>query len=741
MKAGEMVYVSEGSRIILQDKAYRYSYAFFALKRPEEYIYSYAYQAEENWCTYEEKYSSDGFLDADTVLGSHNMPPEKEGYIRLSVELRDGSTSAGFSADSAVIVTSGLRSLQDKEKQFLLRTDVQQEIERTAAEIQQKRMEKSLVFTLLSDTHYVCNGNWEMTAATIESVNRKIKSDGVIHLGDFSDGMLDKEICAAYSRKVIDRLKGLGTSLYLCIGNHDANYFNKNPYRLSDREQFELYLKNNVNAELTENQLWYYKDFPDYRMRMLFLHSYDHEQMLRYGFSEEETDWVKERLEELPEDYQVVILSHDAPLKRLDYWANEIRNGEALTEMLERWHIDHDNRILAFIHGHTHADFIYTKRAFPIVSVGCSKLEYFEDKKPEGAVAPVREEGTVYQELWDTMIIHPEEKKIDFIRFGAGTDRQVTADPEKAGKKKCKIWAHRGASGYAPENTSEAFKLAIELGADGVELDVQFTKDRKLAVIHDEKIDRTSDGSGYVANHTLAELRRHNYNRTKPEYPHADIPTLQEVLELLKPTALTVNIELKTGVNFYPGIEYAVIELVKRMGMEDRVIYSSFNHSSILKVKEICPTAKTGLLYCDGTVDMPEYAKRLGAEALHPAHGNMKYPGFVKKCKELGIALHVWTANEPKKIQELMQYDIDAVINNYPDIAYEIIHGKSIPKPKLPGEDIVKEEAKSETIQEKVEAATSKKKNPLLHGAGIAYSRVRKVFVAIDRAVQKAAGK
>lgn len=772
MKNQEMIYVSEGSRITLQDKAYRYSYAFFALKRPEEYLYSYAYQAEENWCTYEEEYSSDGFLDTDTTFGSHNMPPEKEGYIRLSIERCACSASGESAQDSPVTVTGGTGSLEDREKQFLQREDVQQETERVVGKVQAIRTEQSLVFTLLSDTHYVLNGNWEMTAATIEAVNRRIKPDGVIHLGDFTDGMLDREICTAYGRKVIDRLKNPETPLYLCIGNHDSNYFRKNPDRLTDREQFELYLKNTVNAELTENQLWYYKDFPKYHLRMLFLHSYDHNEKLRYGFPEEEIAWVKDRLEELPEDYQIVIFSHDAPLARLDYWASEIRNGEALTEVLEQWQVGHGNRILAFVHGHTHADFVYTKRTFPIVSVGCSKLEYFEDKKPEGAVTPVREEGTVYQELWDTMIIHPEEKIIDFVRFGAGTDRQVTAQTAETDEKKCKIWAHRGASGYAPENTLEAFRLAAELGADGVELDVQLTKDREIVVIHDEKIDRTGSGRGYVADHTLEELRRYNYNRTKPEYPHADIPTLREVLELLRPTALTVNIELKTGVNFYPGIERAVTELVKQMGMEERVIYSSFNHLSILKIKELCPAAKTGLLYHDGTVDMPDYAKRLAVEALHPAMYNMRYPGFVRKCKELDIALHVWTANEPKRIQELLQYGVDAVITNYPDIAYEIIHGKSISKPDPLKEDTVKEEAKPETVRteakseimcEKVKSETvqkeadpgtaqeqtedtaapaaPRKKNPLLHGAGIAYSKVRKVFVAIDRAVQKAAGK
>ena len=116
---------------------------------------------------------------------------------------------------------------------------------------------------------------------------------------------------------------------------------------------------------------------------------------------------------------------------------------------------------------------------------------------------------------------------------------------------KTKVWAHRGASAYAPENTLEAFQLAVEQKADGVELDVQMTKDGKLVVIHDETIDRTSGGHGRVMDYTLAELKEMKFNRTHPEYADAAIPTLAEVYELLKPVGLEINVEIKTGIIFY----------------------------------------------------------------------------------------------------------------------------------------------------------------------------------------------
>lgn len=232
-----------------------------------------------------------------------------------------------------------------------------------------------------------------------------------------------------------------------------------------------------------------------------------------------------------------------------------------------------------------------------------------------------------------------------------------------------KIWAHRGASGYASENTLEAFALAAEMKADGVELDVQMTKDGHLVVIHDETIDRTSDGRGAVRDYTLSQLKQFNFNKTHPEYTHAEIPTLREVYELLKETDLIVNVELKTGICFYDGIEERVLELSGRMGMEQRVLYSSFNHYSITRIKELCPSAKTGVLYMDGIYRPVEYAEALMAEALHPAYYNMQYPGLMEQAKTRGIKVHVWTVNTPEQFKRCRELGVDAVITNYPDIS------------------------------------------------------------------------
>lgn len=238
------------------------------------------------------------------------------------------------------------------------------------------------------------------------------------------------------------------------------------------------------------------------------------------------------------------------------------------------------------------------------------------------------------------------------------------------------VWAHRGASGYAPENTLAAFKKAVEMKADGVELDVQLTKDGEIVVCHDETIDRTSDKKGLLMDYSLEELKKFDFSNSNPAFEGEQIPLMSEVFELLKDTDLTINIELKTGIIFY-DIEKKIVELTHKYAFNDRVIYSSFNHYSVMKIKEIDSEAKVGFLYMDGSLDMPEYAKKHGVNALHPAGYNLRYPGFMEQCKKEGIDVNVWTINKEADIKECIQRGVNAVITNYPEKARKIIDGKN----------------------------------------------------------------
>lgn len=235
-----------------------------------------------------------------------------------------------------------------------------------------------------------------------------------------------------------------------------------------------------------------------------------------------------------------------------------------------------------------------------------------------------------------------------------------------------KVWGHRGAAGYAPENTIPAFALAAEQGADGVELDIQLTRDGEIVVIHDETIDRVSNGTGRVMDYSLEELKRLNFNKNFPQFGFVTIPTLEEVFSLLKDSGLVVNVELKTNIVFYEGIEEKAVQVAEKMGMSERVIYSSFNHYSVLKVKEFAPRTKTGFLYTDGIINIAKYAKQYGVNAIHPPANNLKYRGVVQSCMEEGINIHVWNVRD-NDVEFCVQNKIAAVITNFVDRTKRIV--------------------------------------------------------------------
>ncbi len=239
--------------------------------------------------------------------------------------------------------------------------------------------------------------------------------------------------------------------------------------------------------------------------------------------------------------------------------------------------------------------------------------------------------------------------------------------------KKTLVWAHRGASGYAPENTLEAFQKAIDLNADGIELDVQMTKDGQLVIIHDETVNRVSDTSGWVKDFTYEEIKKLNVNKKFPEYGKVTIPTLEEVYLLIQDTELVINVELKNGIVFYENIEEKVMELTKKMGLQERTVYSSFNHYSVMKMKQLDASVKTGFLYEDGYLDMPEYASKHGVEALHPALYNLQYPNFIKDCKIRNIDVRAWTVNKIEDMEMLCESEINAMITNYPDLGRKVV--------------------------------------------------------------------
>ena len=231
-----------------------------------------------------------------------------------------------------------------------------------------------------------------------------------------------------------------------------------------------------------------------------------------------------------------------------------------------------------------------------------------------------------------------------------------------------KNFAHRGFSGKYPENTMLAFQKAFETGADGIELDVQLTKDGEVVIIHDETVDRTTDGTGYVRDYPLEVLQKLDASYLyKKEVGFWPIPTLREYCEWVCEKDLVTNIELKTSVFEYKGIEKKVLDLIREYQLEKKVIVSSFNHFSILRMKEMAPDLTYGLLTDTWLVGAGAYTSSLGVTCYHPNYRSL-VPDVVEELKAHQIKINTYTVNREEDVKDLYEKGIDSVIGNFPDM-------------------------------------------------------------------------
>ena len=197
-----------------------------------------------------------------------------------------------------------------------------------------------------------------------------------------------------------------------------------------------------------------------------------------------------------------------------------------------------------------------------------------------------------------------------------------------------RIWAHRGCSQNYPENTLTAFKNAIELkGLCGVELDIQLTKDGQMVVIHDERVDRTTDGIGPVREYSYYDIRSLVIDNGGT---NERVPAIEEVLELIAERVkydkdFKLNIELKNSVYPYPGMEEKIVELVHKMNLQNNVVYSTFYAKSLEKIFELDKYAELGIL--DTKVSDCIYKVKGGckAKALHPFWRGIDVPKEILK--------------------------------------------------------------------------------------------------------------
>jgi glycerophosphoryl diester phosphodiesterase len=227
-----------------------------------------------------------------------------------------------------------------------------------------------------------------------------------------------------------------------------------------------------------------------------------------------------------------------------------------------------------------------------------------------------------------------------------------------------KIIAHRGASAHAPENTIAAFQLALDQGADGIELDVMLSKDGRLVVIHDDTVDRTTNGQGAVRDMTLEELKSLDAGDGQ------SIPTLEEVFEKFGGRFI-INVELKNYTSIFDRLPIEAAQVVNKCQLGDSVLISSFNPFNLPRFHTRMPEAALGLLTQPNTAR--KWIWRLFKyDALHPYYSDVDQV-LVAALHRRNREVNVWTVDDPKEIRRLAALKVDSIITNDPKRTREVL--------------------------------------------------------------------
>ncbi len=238
------------------------------------------------------------------------------------------------------------------------------------------------------------------------------------------------------------------------------------------------------------------------------------------------------------------------------------------------------------------------------------------------------------------------------------------------------IFAHRGASAYAPENTLKAFELAIQQDADAIELDAKLSADGHVVIIHDQSVDRTTNGTGLVSDLPLAALREFDAGLKLFKEPSGEIiPTLSEVFEVVDRRIL-INIELTNYTSPFDHLPEMVWNHIRKFALEDRVLISSFHPIPLRRFHKLCPSIPIGFLARRGYAGLLSRS-RFGRsivpfQALHP-HKCDVTTNLVKAVQRFGNNVHAYTVNEQDEMANLISLGVDGLITDDPLLARQVI--------------------------------------------------------------------
>ena len=236
------------------------------------------------------------------------------------------------------------------------------------------------------------------------------------------------------------------------------------------------------------------------------------------------------------------------------------------------------------------------------------------------------------------------------------------------------IIGHKGTSAYAPENTLASIRKAIDMGVKCIEIDVQLTKDKKVVVIHDYTLDRTTNGKGWIKEKTLEEIKQYDAGSWfGTEFDKEKVPTLAEVIEVL-PKDVWLNVEIKSIARERSDIEERILAIIKTHNISNRVIISSFDHVSLLKFRKLDADIKIGLLLYAYWIHPWELIEASGIKpySIHPAIEYLD-EAFVIEGKNRGYKVFPYTVNTKNEYDYAMDLGVDGVFSDYPDLAQRIL--------------------------------------------------------------------
>ena len=327
----EPMRVYAGEQLIPLKSDLEYQVATYSPEPNPQYIYTYSYPPEANLTVFFPDKSAFQWKTGPCLFS-------EPAHVRITVR-------TNIQADETTLADYFRWEGGEHSAEPLLPW-IEEEAERVARRVQHCSRPDDLVFFLLTDIHYTTGCNWACTAASLAAAKQCIRPDGIIQLGDITDGLLPTVWTQRYAGRVLADIKSLGLPLFGCLGNHDRNFFRGNTQGLS--------LKACSQLCLGRDDPDYYTDYPEQRLRVIFLDSFDPERQERYGFSVKTLRHLLEMLDETPYGWRLLLFSHVPPLARLHVWSNTILGSEDAIGLINRFRRKR-NLAVAWIHGHNHA--------------------------------------------------------------------------------------------------------------------------------------------------------------------------------------------------------------------------------------------------------------------------------------------------------------------------------------------------------------------------------------------------